>query len=315
MPPGTQAPNTPPPVPASSTKPPKKQGQGFAWDKLQNRANTIGSIVALFVFILVVGSVGGYYFAQSRKTTPTETKTTVTSLTPEEISKLTEIGSNLGTAGQTLNIGANGLFRGKVDVSGNLTVGGTLSANGPVTLSQLNITGTTAATGLNVGSNLIVSGNAILQKGLSVQELASFNGGINVGGSASFNALNASSIAVSTISIAGPLTIGHLRTQGATPNFSTGTAVGGGGTASISGNDTAGTLNFNTGTTPPAGVLGTITFRAGYSSTVHVLLSPITGSAASTPVYVTRTGTGFQVRTDTPPPAGAILSFDYFVTQ
>jgi len=307
MPPGT-----PPPI----VKPnPTKPNQGASWNRLTGRANLIGSITSLFVFLMVVGGVGGYYFAQSRKAGPAATKTTISNLTPEEIAKLSEIGSNLGTSGQTLNIGANALFRGTANVTGDLTIGGKLNANGPVTLSQLNITGTTAATGLNVGSNLNVTGNTTLQQSLSVGGLTSLGGGLNVGGAASFNSINASTLSVNTINISGPLRISHLATQGPTPIFVTGTAVGGGGTASISGNDTAGTLNFNTGSVPPAGVLGTITFRAVYSGTPHVLLSPLTGAAAATRVYVTRTTGGFQVRTDSAPPAGTSLSFDYFVTQ
>jgi hypothetical protein len=306
MPPGT-----PPPI-FKLNRP--KPNLGGSWKRLTGRANAIGSIVSLFVFLVVVGGVGGYYYAQSRKAAPAA-KTSISTLTPAEIAQLTEVGSNLGTSGQTLNIGANTLFRGTANVTGDLTIGGKLNANGPVTLSQLNITGTTAATGLNVGSNLNVTGNTTMQQSLSVSGLTTLGGGLNVGGAASFNSINATSLSVSNINISGPLRISHLATQGPTPIFVPGTSVGGGGTGSISGNDTAGTLNFNTGGGPPAGVLGTITFRAAFSGTPHVLLSPLTGSAAGTPVYVTRTTGGFQVRTDAAPPAGAVLSFDYFVTQ
>ena len=40
-----------------------------------------------------------------------------------------------------------------------------------------------------------------------------------------------------------------------------------------------------------------------------------TPSAASAPTYVTRTANGFQIRTDSPLPAGSLLSYDYFVIQ
>ena len=126
---------------------------------------------------------------------------------------------------------------------------------------------------------------------------------------------NASAISVHNLSISGPLLISHIISQGPNPGIVPGTAVGSGGTVSISGNDTAGTVNLNIGNSPPAGVLGTITFRAAYTGTVHVLLSPLSGAAASTPAYVTRTGGGFQIHTDSPPPGGVGLSYDYFVTQ
>lgn len=295
--------------PAGAPEAPKKH----SWDQIRSRANTIGSIAALFLFLLLVGGLGGYFWSLSRKTPPA-TGPTVQTLSPEDLQKLSEIGANLGTTGQVLNIGANALFRGKIDVGGDLSIGGRLNANGPVTLSQLNITGTTAATGLNVGSNLIVSGTTTLQRSLIVQALATIEGGLNVSGSASLNAVNANSIAVRNISISGPLTIGHLSTQGPTPSASTG-AVGGGGTVSISGNDTAGTININTGSGPSVNTtLMTITFRAAYTATPRVLLMPRTAGAATAHAYVIPSSTNFRILAVNPP-AGSTLTFDYFVTQ
>jgi hypothetical protein len=279
------------------------------------RANNISSVIALLVCVLFIGSVLGYFYSISTKKTAAPTKTQVQTLSLEDIKKLTDVSTSLGNSNQTLNIGADSLFRGKLDVAGDLSVGGHFNANGPVTLSELNISGTTALSGLNVGSNLTVSGLTTLLHGLTVSQLLSVNGGLNVSGTASVNALNAQTISTQTISIAGPLTIGHLRTQGVTPGVSAGGAVGGGGTVSISGNDTSGTVNVNTGGGTSAGILASITFRAGFSGGVHVLLTPLTGSSAATPVYVTRSSGGFQIRTDTPPPAGSVMAFDYFVIQ
>jgi hypothetical protein len=300
-------PTAPPTPPPGESKLPKSN----AWDRLRGRANTVASISALFLFLLAAGGFIGYFYSQARKTPPAKSPT-IETLSPDDLKKLTEIGANLGTAGQVLNIGAAALFRGKVDVGGDLSIGGRLNANGPVTLSQLNITGTTAATGLNVGSNLSVSGTTTLQKAVTVGDLLTVNGGLNVAGAASVGSLNANTIAVRNISISGPLTIGHLATQGPAPIIVAG-SVGGGGTVSISGNDTAGTININTGS-GPGNVLATITFRAAYSSTVHVLLSPLTSGAADAGAFVTRNGGGFQIHANTPP-AGATLSFDYLVTQ
>jgi hypothetical protein len=82
---------------------------------------------------------------------------------------------------------------------------------------------------------------------------------------------------------------------------------------SISGNDTAGTINLNTGTNP-GNTLATITFRAAYSSSVHVSLTPLTDAAATSGYYVTRTSGGFQVHAHSAA-ASATLSFDYLVVQ
>ncbi len=305
----------PPVTPSQNPIKPQASPKGPRWNQLQARATTAASITALFVFLIVIGVAVGYFYAKSKQPAPKTNTPSITNLTPAELSRLSQVGSTLGSNGQNLNIGADTIFRGKIDVGGDLSVGGHFNANGPVTLSELNISGTTALTGLNVGSNLTVAGLATFQKSLSVTGLAAVNGNLSVTGATSVNALNASSIAVNTLTISGPLLISHLQTQGAAPGAVAGAAVGAGGTVSLSGNDTTGTLNFNTGGSTAAGVLGTITFRAAYSSTVHVMLTPLTGAAASTPAYITRTTSGFQVHTDSPAPTGSALNYDYLVAQ
>jgi hypothetical protein len=282
-----------------------------SWGDIRRRANTTARIAILFLGLLVAGGVIGYYFQAAKQPASTPKTPRVTGLTTEELSQLGQIGSNLGSTGQVLNIASDSLFRGKVSVASDLSIGGQLNANGPVTLSSLNITGNTAATGLNVGSNLVVGGTTTLQRGLTVSGLASVTN-LNVSGSASLNALNASSIAVRNLSISGPLTVAHLISSGPTPSIVGGT-TGAGGTVSISGNDTAGTVNINTGS-GPGNLLATVTFRAAFGATVHVQLTPLTDGAAAAGAYVTRTSAGFQIHARTPP-AGATLSFDYLVMQ
>jgi hypothetical protein len=188
---------------AEGSSPAPQQDNGLrAWDRVRERASTYGSITALFVALVTVGVFGGYLYSQSKKTPTPTTKPVIQTLSAEDLAKLNEIGANLGTSGQTLNVGANALFRGKADVTGDLTVGGRLNANGPVTLSQLNITGNTAATGLNVGSNLNVTGAHLVSQGSAPSVSA---GGVGAGG---------------TVSISGNDTAG-------TVNINTGTGPGG----------------------------------------------------------------------------------------
>jgi hypothetical protein len=283
--------------PASGAKPPKSKS---SWNGLRTKANTIASIIAMFVFLIGGGSIVGYYYAQSKKPAPKSSKTTVQTLSPDELSKLGNISSNLGSGGQTLNIGADALFRGKANVVGDFTVGGHFTANGPVTLNQLTL------------ADLSVSGTTTLQNALTVNGLATFAKGISVTGASSLDSINANTIAVRNISISGPLTIGHLVTQGPAPIVAA-NAVGAGGTVSISGNDTSGQVNINTGTGPGV-TLATITFRSTFGASVHVLLSPITSPAAAAQAYVTRNNGGFQIHANSAP-AGAVLSYDYLVTQ
>lgn len=299
--------------PAPNNQPPAdKPSKNKSWDSLKARANTGASIISLFLFLLGVGVTIGYLYAQSKKPAAQTKAPTIQTLSPQDIEKLNEIGANLGTSGQKLNVGADALFRGKADVTGDLTVGGKLNANGPVTLSQLNITGNTAASGLNVGSNLNVTGNATFGGTLAVNKLTTINSNLTVSGNASVGALTATSIAVRNITISGPLTVSHLVSQGTAPSIAA-ISVGAGGTVSISGNDTTGQVNINTGTSPGT-ALAQITFRAAYSGTVHVQLTPLTSDAATSGYYVTPTSTGFQVHAAAPP-SGRTLQFDFLVMQ
>jgi hypothetical protein len=286
--------------PASGSKPPSAPKPKSAWNTLRVKANAAASIIALFIFLIGAGSIGGYYYAQSKKPQTKSTTSSVQTLSPDELNKLGNITSNLGSGGQTLNIGADALFRGKANVVGDFTVGGHFTANGPVTLSQLAV------------ADLSVSGTATLQNTLTVNGLATFAKGINVTGASSLDSLNSNTISVRNISISGPLTVGHLITQGPAPIIAE-NQVGAGGTVSISGNDTSGQVNINTGTGPGT-TLATVTFRATFGTSVHVILSPITAPAAAAQAYATRNSGGFQIHANSAP-AGSVLSYDYLVTQ
>jgi hypothetical protein len=299
-------PTSPSPTPPEAPKPP--QQRSFA--RIRARANSVSGVAVLLLAVLVLGGGLGYIYSSTRP--KTTSKTTVNTLSPEEIQKLTDVGTSLGNTNQVLTIGANSLFKSNLNVNGDLTVGGRFSANGPVTLSQLSISGSTALAALAVGGDASIQGATTINKSLTVHNLLSVNGGLNVSGTASVNALNAGSVSTQKISISGPLTIGHLVTQGPAPGLSAG-AVGAGGTVSISGNDTAGTINISTGAGPGA-LLATITFRASFSATPHIQLTPLTPDAAALNVYVTRAATGFAIHAVNPA-AGAVYSFDYLVTQ
>jgi hypothetical protein len=281
-----------------------------AWNRLRTRANAGASIAVLFGFLVVFGAVAGYFFAASKKPAPAQKSENIESLTPTQISQLSQVGTSLGTSNQTLNIGANTLFRGNENVVGTLSVGGSFNANGPVTLSQLNITGNSALTGLNVGSNLAVSGTTSLKGALTVSSAATVSS-LTVTGNASIGALGANSIAVHDISISGPLTVSHLVTQGPTPDLTN--YLGGASNANISGNDTSGQLNINLATSP-SGPLVRVNFKAAYSNTVHVQITALTADAAKAGVYVIPSSTGFTVEAATPS-GNTNLQLDYLVTQ
>lgn len=90
----------------------------------------------------------------------------------------------------------------------------------------------------------------------------------------------------------------------------------GGGTVSVSGNDTAGTITINTGgSATNAGELVNLTFRTAFSGTPKVQITPITGEASSLNYYATRSAGFFTIRTSSAPTPNAIYVFDYLVTQ
>ena len=303
-----------PSLPPTSPTPPKPIK---SYRALNRRARNAGRVVALLFAILAFGGGLGYFIAHNTKVQSTKTATPeVKTLTPDELNKLSTLGANLGTSNQLLTIGATAQFNNNVIISKDLSLNGKLNANGPVTLKSLTISGNDSSVGgLSVGGDLGVTGATTLQKGATIGQLLSLTGNLAVAGTANFGAVSASTITVRTLSLSGPLAIAHLSTQGALPSSSSGSAIGSGGTTSISGNDTTGTVNMNIGSGSNGGIIMNITFRTAYTANVHVLLTPLTGAAASAPVYVTRTANGFQLRIDSPVSSGTFLSYDYFVIQ
>jgi hypothetical protein len=304
-------PTTPPPIQPTQPTPAK------SYRALNRRARNAGRVVGLLFAILAFGGGLGFIIAHNIKVQSTKTPTPeVKTLTSDELNKLSTLGANLGTSNQLLTIGATAQFNNNVIISKDLSLTGRLNANGPVTLKSLTISGNdTSIGGLSVGGDLGVTGATTLQKGATIGQLLSLTGNLAVAGTANFGTISASSITVRTLALSGPLAIAHLTTQGALPSSSNGPAIGSGGTTSISGNDTAGTVNMNTGSGSNGGIIMNITFRTPYTANVHISITPLTGAAASAPVYVTRTAAGFQIRIDSALPSGAFLSYDYFVIQ
>jgi hypothetical protein len=90
--------------------------------------------------------------------------------------------------------------------------------------------------------------------------------------------------------------------------------IGNGGTVSINGSDTSGTLNVSTGNGPTAGCFATITFNQKLSGTPRIIITPVGAAAGGTQYYVNSPSTtGFQICTATAAPANAELSYNFFV--
>ncbi len=114
---------------------------------------------------------------------------------------------------------------------------------------------------------------------------------------------------------------GKIISAGSTPTAVLGVSTtGNGSTYSISGNDTAGSVEITTGTDTPAnplasGVQASITFTEAYSSAPRVTLTPTSEAAAEIGYYITKTTSGFKIRFTQQPQANTTYSFDYQTIQ
>jgi cytoskeletal protein CcmA (bactofilin family) len=184
-----------------------------------------------------------------------------------------------------------------------LQIGGTLA------LSNLTVSGTSQFGQATVNQNLAVAGNTAIQGATTIAKSLQVNGSGTFSGS-----LSAPQITTPSLQLNGDLVLTHhISVGGSTPTRSGGTALGSGGSVSVSGSDTAGSITINTGSNPAAGCFVTITFTTKYNATPHVLATPIDSAAGGLSYYITRSTTNFSICDSTTPPAGSSFGFDYFV--
>ena len=233
------------------------------------------------------------------------------SLSESTLKQLANSDVTVGNSSHVLNVQSSAVFAGKVlirqdlEVAGNLQIGGTLALNG------LSVAGTAQFGQAQVNKDLSVAGNTGLQGTVTIAKSLQVSGGGSFGG-----ALTAPQITASTLQLNGDLVLTHhITAGGATPSRTNGSALGGGGTASVSGSDTSGSISINTGGGPGAGCFVTINFTSRYNSTPHVVITPVGSAAGSLAYYVNRSPAGFSVCDASAPPAGASFGFDYFVVD
>lgn len=232
-------------------------------------------------------------------------------LTEDAFNELAQNESNVGDVNQTLTVEANAIFNGKVLVKDNLDVAGSINVGGPLTLPGITVAGTSAFEDVEVNNNLSILGSASIQGVLTVNDSANISGDLSVGGE-----ISAATLTADSISFSGDLELSrHINTGGPTPNATRGGAVGAGGTVSISGTDVSGTVTINTGGGPSTGILATVSFSTAYSGTPRVIISPSSSAASSMNYYVSRSTTGFTIRTTSVPTASTTYIFDYWVSE
>jgi cytoskeletal protein CcmA (bactofilin family) len=263
--------------------------------------------IYFFVFlllILLVVAVGIMSVRPNNNKTPSKTQ----SLSDKQVSDLKGNTTLVGDSQQTLDIQGNSIFEGQVLMRGNADIAGSLKIGGSLSLPAITVGGSSTFGQIQVTDKLSVNGDTVMQGQLNVQK------GLTVAGSARFGSLSASQLNVGSIQLTGDFIVSrHIGINGGTPSRSGGSALGSGGTASVNGTDTAGSISINTGSSPAAGCFVTISFSQKFNATPHVVISPSNSSSAGLDYYTNRSNTNFSVCAANVPTASTTYLFDYIV--
>jgi cytoskeletal protein CcmA (bactofilin family) len=292
--------SSPPP-----TKEPDKKSKRFR--RLRQRFNI--PILLFGLVILIAFGIVIVAYLQSKKSSTSHAQTQ--SLSQSTLEQLANSDATVGNNQSILNVESSAVFAGQVLVRQNLQVAGNLQIGGTLALSNIAVAGTSQLGQATVNKNLAVAGDTAIQGSATIAKSLQVSSSGTFGGS-----LSAPQIVTSSLQLNGDLVLTHhISVGGSTPSRTTGSALGSGGSASVSGSDTAGAISINTGGGPAAGCFVTINFTASYTNTPFVQITPIGSSAGGLSYYVNRSATSFSVCDTSPPPAGASFGFDYFVVE
>lgn len=290
---------------SSPAQPPTtpKQGGRRLWQR-------INVYVLLFVLLVIiaVGVVAGYVIKDKKSNTPKSSSSSSQALSESALQQLANTDVSVGTSSQTLNVASNAVFAGSVLIRSNLDIAGAVAIGGNLTLPGITVSGASQLGQVNA-TGIAVSGVETVQGVLTAKD------GLNVTGNSTFSgSVSAAALITSNLTISGDLNLTHHVTAGgAIPSLAKGTAVGGGGSASVSGSDTSGTVIINTGSSPPAGCFATVTFSSAFAATPHVVVTPIGSGAAGLQYYVNRSTTNFSICALNAAGSSQTFGFDYIV--
>lgn len=266
--------------------------------------------LVFFLLVAVAGIVMYVSYLNSQKA-PETPGVADQALTQDALKQLANSDATVGNTSQTLTIQGNAIIAGQTLMRGNLNVAGNLQTGGSVQAPSITISGAsnfgdTQINTLQVASNTAVEGTTTLRD-------------LNVSGTSSFSgAVTASKVTVSHLVLSGNAILeipNHLSFTGPSPGRSiTAGVLGSGGSASINGSDTTGTVNVNTGSSTQPGCFIQITFAQPFSKQPHVIISPVGLAAGQSQYYVNRSTTGFSVCSANAMPANQTFAFDYFIT-
>jgi len=271
------------------------------------------NVYLLFFVILVViaAAIAAVSYLNSQKA-PVVPEVASQELTQDALKDLANTDASVGGAAQTLTIQGNAIIAGQTLMRGNLNVAGNIQSGGSIQGPTLTISGA-ANLGQAQINSLQVATTVAVQGVTTLRDL-------NVAGTSSFSgAVTASQLTVSRLIMSGNAVLqipNHISFTGASPNrTANGAVLGTGGSASINGSDTTGTVSINTGNNPTTGCFVRINFQQNFSNPPHVLISPVGAGAGATDYYVDRNNAGFSICSVNVAPANQAFAFDYFVTN
>lgn len=291
------------------SEPPKKETKKSR-NPLKHVRQSLNIYLILLASILIIAiAIVLIAYKQSQHSSTNNLKTQ--SLSQSTLSQLADSNSTVGSSQYVLNVESSAIFAGQVILRQSLEIAGNLQVGGTTALNNVTVAGLGQFSQATVNNNLTVGGNSTIQGSATIAKSLQVSGGGSFGGS-----LSVPQITTNTLDLNGNLILQHhLGISGSTPSRTTGAALGSGGSASISGTDTAGSVSINTGSNPPAGCFVTINFTTPYDSTPHVLITPVGSPGGTLNYYVNRSNTSFSICDASPPPSGSSFGFDYFIVD
>jgi len=265
-----------------------------------------------FVLVLVVvGAIAIVNYLNSQKAAPAP-DTATQSLSQDALKQLANTDATVGDTSQTLTIKGNAIITGQTLMRGNLNVAGNFQAAGTIQGPSLTISGTSNLGTAQINS-LQVAADTAIQGTTTLRD-------VNVAGTSSFSgAMTASQITVTTLILSGNAILqipNHISFTGPSPSRTINASVlGSGGTASVNGSDTSGTINISTGSNTVAGCFAHLTFQQTFNNQPRVIVSPVGAAAGLTQYYVDRSPTGFSICTNNAAPTNQTFAFDYFIAN
>jgi cytoskeletal protein CcmA (bactofilin family) len=276
---------------------------------IKNRLS-IYSMVFIAVMIIVILLVLWLYTVDNQKTADDNKVIPTQALNTQDLASLKSSDVKIGDSKQTLTVDANASFSGAVLIKGGLDIAGPLKVGSSLNLPGIVVAGNSTFDAVSLNT-LKVSQSAIFSGSTSVQSNLSVAKDLSVGGD-----LKANKFITDFLAVSGNISFTkHIDSGGPRPSISSGAAIGGGGTSSISGTDSAGNININTGSGTSAGTMVSVQFASPFSETPNIAITPVGAGAASINYYITKTATGFILYTINSPSTGSNFGFDYIVLE